>query len=1059
MRGDNSMAQDLGGIYYEVDLETKELIESARIAKKELNGLGESAGVLTKGINSADRSASSAATSFSSLSRVATSLMAILSAQQVKEYADSWVNLNNKLVNSLRPSEQLVDVTQRIFDISQQTRSGIDATATLYGRLERATRSAGTSTDDLAKLVETINKGLTVSGATTEESSSTMIQLSQALASGVLRGEEFNSISENGSRLAVALADSLGVTIGQLRAMAAQGKLTTEVVVNGLMKQSDQIAKEFSNTTMTMSQAFSVATNNITKFVGESSAIKSTYNGASSAIVTVSENLDALSGVIAAAAAVMGSRFVGALTAATAEKLKSAVAARQLAIAEKQSSEASALQAASVLRSAEAAKVRALEEVRLAQMMKNTAISASSLAAAEESLSTARVAAATATGRYNAALAANAAAQNVAAAAASGASIAGGLLRGALSLIGGPAGAAMLAGTAILYFWQRAKEARDEAIKLADGVELLASKMKDMSQVQLSAEIAKLRSSIPELSDAVSESQKEYDKATNKVKDYQREIDNWGTSTKRGRQAQEAMGAALDSQAIAADNLQSAQNRLSRVMSTIGLAQAELSGQLRQGIDLLKRNGQEAGVAAGIMNKLGSAINFAAKAKENFNSSSLMVTRSDDGDELLSNIETQNALLSIADKKERAVAEARQEAAKRGVEAHSNQMRQIEEAAAKRYDLQQADSAGAKASKESTKSVNEAAQSLARQKESLDRLNTGYADGSLELAKYDAVVALGNKATTEQIAKAEQQAAAIWKAEQAVKNLAQAEQGRKFAQQEVASYKAMPDAKTGAVQNPTAEIDLQEQQKLAALAKYQAIDVQNAQIYEDAKTAIQQQAANERRRIAEDEVSMQSQAISSILGSVSQGFDGLASIAAGAAGKSSGAYQAMFALSKGFAVAQAALNLQLAISQAMADPTALTPAQKFANYAAIASSGAALLSSIGSISYSGARKNGGPVSAGEMYRVGEGGMPEIYQASSGKQYMIPGDNGKVISNKDMQGGGGGGAVIHQTVEFHIQTTGGIDDATMAKMSTMMKQVSLNTIRDQQRPRGLLERSR
>ena len=92
-----------------------------------------------------------------------------------------------------------------------------------------------------------------------------------------------------------------------------------------------------------------------------------------------------------------------------------------------------------------------------------------------------------------------------------------------------------------------------------------------------------------------------------------------------------------------------------------------------------------------------------------------------------------------------------------------------------------------------------------------------------------------------------------------------------------------------------------------------------------------------------------------------------------------------------------------------------------------------------------------------MYRVGEGGKPEIYQANNGSQYMIPGDNGRVISNRDMQGVGSGGAVIQQEVHFHIETTGGIDDATMAKMSQMMKQVSLNTIRDQQRPNGLLRR--
>lgn len=316
---------------------------------------------------------------------------------------------------------------------------------------------------------------------------------------------------------------------------------------------------------------------------------------------------------------------------------------------------------------------------------------------------------------------------------------------------------------------------------------------------------------------------------------------------------------------------------------------------------------------------------------------------------------------------------------------------------------------------------------------------------------------LGKSAAAEQIKQAGDYAAKIWDQNNALKQQAQIKQGMKFAQQEIAASQVMPDAVSGAVENPTAQIDLQEQQKLEALAKYQALDVQNAQLYEDAKTAIQRQAANARQQIAQNEANMQSQAISSIIGSVSQGFDGLANLAAGAAGKSSGAYQAMFALSKGFAVAQAALNLQLAISQAMADPTALTPAQKFANYAAIASAGASLLTSIGSISMGGAREHGGPVNASSMYRVGEGGKPEIFKASNGSQYMIPGDNGSVISNRDIGGGGenGGGNVFNVT--FNVQTTNGIDDATMQKMAGMMKQVALYEMKDQStRPGGMLQ---
>ncbi|HFN3537206.1 TPA: hypothetical protein ACHFQG_004923 [Enterobacter hormaechei] len=360
----------------------------------------------------------------------------------------------------------------------------------------------------------------------------------------------------------------------------------------------------------------------------------------------------------------------------------------------------------------------------------------------------------------------------------------------------------------------------------------------------------------------------------------------------------------------------------------------------------------------------------------------------------------------------------------------------------------------AKASSRHSSSVDAAKQALERQSNALARLNTGYADGSLELAQYDAVMALGSKATNEQIAQAKEQAKAIWEVTNAIKNRAQAEQAKRFTDQEIAANKTTPDAVTGAVQDPTAQIALQEQQKLAALQQYQQMGVLSVQQYEDAKTAIQEQAANARRKIAVDEANAQTEAIGSILGSASQGFDSLASIIENTSGKSSGAYVAMFAAAKAFAIAQSTLSLNTAIMQAMADPTALTPAQKMANYAAIASAGASLLSNIASVTMSGGRRYGGTVSAGNAYRVNEDGRSEIFQTAGGQQAFIPNQSGKIIPADKV--GGGGGVVQHIT--FEINTTGGIDDATMAKMAQMMKQVSLSTIRDQQRPNGLLRRS-
>ncbi|MZY93658.1 tape measure protein [Enterobacter hormaechei] len=1036
------MAENVGDIEYVIKADTAQLLRADKQVRNVTDGM-------EGGFNRADKAASSLTSSFGSLSRVATSLMAILSVQQVAQYADAWTTLNNKLANAIRPSEQLVDVTERVFNITQQTRGSLDATASLYARLERATREYGTSADDLAKLTTIINQGFVVSGATAQEAENAIIQLSQGLASGALRGEEFNSVNEQGNRLIVALADSMGVGIGQMRQMAAAGKLTTDVVVKGLLSQGVTIGNEFANTTTTISQALQVASNNITKFFGENSTVKTGTAIFNDAVISVSENIGALSAILTGVAAVMGSRYVGALTMATAAKVKAAVASRNQSAAELQAAQAAANKATADLRAAAVAKERALDEIRLAEMMKQTAVSATNAAAAEQRLSVARVAATAAVANYNRALVASNAAQ---AAASSGA----GLASRALRLIGGAGGAAMLAASAILYFSQRAKEAKDDANNLADSVNELSAKFQTMSHTELAATIGKLSQNLPTLSDAVADAQKEFNDATAAVQRQEREIANWGTNTTRGRQAAEALGGAQDKLAIATLELERAQNRLSQTQNAINIGRATLNGTMRQGIDLLRRDGEEAGVTAGMMGRLGDMINFAAKAKEKFNSSSLMVERPKDVQDYLDKLQDQVTLQSELNDRKRAQLRAEQDIRKLG--GSEADVRLARERAAAEYDAQQAQQKGRKETKDAASEATKAAtamqanaQKIADYKQRAGLAATSTQELSREQAILRAEQSLNSSATKEQVAEIRKYAAAEWDAANAVKMRQQAEQGKKFAQQEIAAYKVMPDAQTGNSIDLLAQIDQEEQQKLAALAKYQAIDKENTQLYEDAKTAIQQQAANERINIARTEAQRQVDVVNTMLNGISQGFDGLATIIANSKGKNNTAFKALFAISKGFATAQAALNLQLAISNAMASGPF---PWNMAAMAQVAAAGGSLISSIASVGYSGGRRYGGTVSAGNAYRINEDGRSEIFQTAGGQQAFIPNQSGKIIPADKV--GGGGGVVQHIT--FEINTTGGIDDATMAKMAQMMKQVSLSTIRDQQRPNGLLRRS-
>ncbi|MFK3708264.1 tape measure protein [Klebsiella sp. NPDC088457] len=1088
------MAENAGGIYYDIEMDVRGLLTSQQRVNQRLD-------LMERGFDKTTRSIDTTERSMSSLSRVAVGLTAALSVQQVAEYADAWATVNNKLSNSVRPTEQLADVTQRVFDVTQATRSSLDATATLYARLERGTRQYNTSAADLAKLTTIINQGFVVSGATAQEAENAIIQLSQGIASGVLRGEEFNSVAEQGSRLMVALADSLGVSIGQLRAMAAQGKLTTDVVVKGLLSQGAVIGEEFANTTTTISQALQVAGNNITKFFGENSTVKTGAAIFSDAVVTISENIGGLSALLTGVAAIMGSRYVGALTMATAAKIKAAAASRTLSAEESLAAQAAANKAAADLRAAAVAKERALDEIRLAEMMRLTAISEANVTAAEQRLSAARVVAAGSVDNYNRALAANKAAQL---ALSSGA----GLASRALGLIGGPVGAAVLAASAILYFSQRAKEARNDANALADSVNELSSKFQTMSNTELAATIGKLSQSLPELSDAVSDAQKEFNDATSAVQRQQREIANWGTNTTRGRQAAEALGGAQDNLAIATLELEKAQNRLSQTQNAINIGRATLNGTMKQGIDLLRRDGQEAGVAAGMMGKLGDMINFAAKAKDKFNSSSLMVERPKDVQEYLDKLQDQVTLQSELNDRKRAQLKAEQDIRKLGgTDADVNLAR---DRAAAEFDAQQAQQNNKKATKEATAEAKKAETQEQRNVKVLEEYRQKAnlsADSTSDLSREQAILAAKQKltnATPRQIAQVERDAAAAWdkaaalKAQNAVPILKEnadyaaqrkaldslkdqrdvngqlilsQEQYNQASEQleqkhQVSLAKIRASQVVTPLQEGRGEVDPVQRlanQHAQELALIQQFETQKGQItanglalmnaantqYEQQRVAAQwalftqQSVGYEALGAAVDAFGSQaSNALTGVITGSMSANDALRSIGntilndvintfvqmgmqqAKSAIMGATAQNAAIATTTAAQVSSLATTTAASTSSAAATTAAWTPA---ALVASIGSFGGAVAIGLGALiaalavgsSLAGKRKNGGPVSAGSMYQVGEGGMPEIYKASNGSQYMIPGDNGSVISNKDLRGSGGGGLNVQVVINNQV----------------------------------------
>lgn len=1088
---------NVGEIVYQVQMDVRQLLTSQQQLEQRLNRMDSSFNRTSQSVNNTERS-------MQSLSKVAAALTGYLSASMVASYSEAWTELNNKLSNSVRASESLIDVTQRVFDISQATRSSLDATATLYARLERGTREYNTSAADLAKLTSIINQGFIVSGATAQEAENAIIQLSQGIASGVLRGEEFNSVAEQGSRLMVALADSMGVGIGQLRKMAAEGKLTTDVVVKGLLSQGDAIGKEFAKTTRTMSQAFQEAGNNLTKFLGENTTIKSTISAFSDAVITVSKNLDELSSVLTVIAAVVGSRYVAALAMATKSKVMMAAASRQESVATLQSARASEYAANMSVRKAQADLASARSAVALAQAEYNVAKGTLAEATALDNLIAKKSLASKAAITLTQATQAQTAAMANSAAAARAASLSMGLLRGAMGMLGGPAGVAMLAGAAIYYFYQKSEQAKQEARDFADSIDQLTVKLKELSYQEIArdAQDARdkqelLRLEMKEQEKQLSALRAQLELQKTALKDQPELIDK--NTTRILREITKLEG-----------DLSTNRKRLELTTKYLTDAQDEYNRKAKEAIDLSVKSATTLDIEKSAFGRLTTQIREATGAKEEF---SLVRPKlnfgGEEGEKLKKQMEERLALSKL-EGAERAKLKAMYDAKDAGI-TDPDAIRHLQDLAAQEYENTQAKKESISAAKKEATEAEKLKQKITDVANATKVAELETKGLAREAAILEAVQKLGSKATKAQITEITELAGKEFDLNQKIQDRkdafsqnpeAKANQEYKLSLEqlerqlqgnlvteenyqrrrvELASEyskkiaEANAQASVSPIEDNRAQFDPIQQlknenaKKLALMDKYYADEMAiinqayaNQQIsHEQFTTAKQitdaqylQIRTAQERQFNEQQTAAQWQ----MLSQQSLGFDMLTSAVDAMAGSASNAITGLltgtmtaadamrslgntilnsvvnsivqtgvemlknFIIGKTMGAAAAAASM----GEAAIVASAWAPAAAFVSLATMganaAPANASLVGTTGlasTLAIAGARKNGGPVDAGSMYRVGEGGKPEIFKANNGRQYMIPGDNGKVISNKDMQGGG-----MNVNVVFNDYSSGG-----------------------------------
>ena len=267
--------------------ETASLIVSAKVEgadklKSDLNSIGSEA-------KKAEKSASQLSGAFTTLK---TAMAAVAGSMIVREFiqiSDSMSLMDARLKKATDSMAEFAAQQKALHAIARDTHADIKDTTDLYVKLAPALKDLGKSTDEINKVTSSFTKALQLGGASAEEAAAAIKQFGQAMGSGALRGDEFNSIAEASPTLMRYFADGLGVPIGKLKELASQGKLTAEAVSDALLKMNEQISKDAAQMPVTVGDAFTDLKTEMSLLVAEFDKAAGATGGMSQGLETLAD--------------------------------------------------------------------------------------------------------------------------------------------------------------------------------------------------------------------------------------------------------------------------------------------------------------------------------------------------------------------------------------------------------------------------------------------------------------------------------------------------------------------------------------------------------------------------------------------------------------------------------------------------------------------------------------------------------------------------------------------------------------------------------------------------
>lgn len=494
--------------------------------------------------------------------------------------ADEWNSVNARLKQALQSSDDFQASQRELMAISQRTGTAFSDNASLFARSAASMREYGYSSEEVLKVTEAISTGLKLSGASTAEASSVITQFSQALAQGVLRGEEFNSVNESGDRVIRALAAGMGVARKDLKAMADNGKLTADKVVPALISQLGALRDEYAAMPDTVSSSATKVENAFMAWVGganEASGVTKTLTGV---LNGVADNIDTVAAAAGALVAVGVARYFGNMASSAGSATAGLITAarNEVALAEAQ------------LRGTQIATARARAAVYRAQQAVVAARGTERQAAAEAKLTAAQ---ASLTRNIAARTAAQTTLNTVT-------SVGSRLLSGALGLVGGVPGLVMLGATAWYTMYQNQEQARESARQYAATIDEIRQKTSAMSLPEASDNEEKTRQALEEQNRLIGEQEGKIRGLKNQIADYQRWLDESPQSGTSAGIIRKGLAEATSQLAVEQSRLTQMQEKAQSIQEVLARLEYQRVAKIREEAaeqnkayqSLLRMNGQ-----------------------------------------------------------------------------------------------------------------------------------------------------------------------------------------------------------------------------------------------------------------------------------------------------------------------------------------------------------------------------------------------------------------------------------------------------------------------------------